>query len=148
MTVQDHTDAVRLDNVTRVYGDGSAAVHALRGVTLAMQQGTFTALMGPSGSGKSTLLHCAAGLDTPTSGRVLLGATDLSTLSERKLTELRRERAGFVFQAFNLLPSLDVLGNVTLPLRLARKRPDRRWLHEVIDRVGLTSDPVRKFLVE
>ncbi|WP_166352910.1 ABC transporter ATP-binding protein [Phytoactinopolyspora limicola] len=132
-----HTSAVRLDGVTKVYGEGSAAVHALRGVNVAMAKGSFTALMGPSGSGKSTLLHCAAGLDTPTSGRVLLGRTDLSSLNEKRLTELRRERAGFVFQAFNLIPALDVLGNVTLPLRLAGKRPDRTWLSEIIDRVGL-----------
>ncbi len=131
--------AVRLAGVTKVYGQGAGAVHALREMTIDLPLGGFTAIMGPSGSGKSTFLHCAAGLDAPTSGTVHLGGTELSGLSEHRLTELRRERAGFVFQAFNLLPSLDVLGNVTLPLRLAGKTVDPQWLREVIDRVGLTD---------
>lgn len=131
------SDVIRLDNVSKVYGKASAAVHALRGVSIGMQAGSFTAIMGPSGSGKSTFLHCAAGLDTPSEGKVFLGGTDLSGLSDHKLTELRRERVGFVFQAYNLVPALDVLGNITLPLRLAGKRPDRAWMDQVIERVGL-----------
>ncbi|MEV6822860.1 ABC transporter ATP-binding protein [Nocardiopsis dassonvillei] len=131
--------AVRLAGVTKVYGEGAGAVHALREMSIDLPRGGFTALMGPSGSGKSTFLHCAAGLDTPTSGTVYLGETELSGLTEHRLTELRRERAGFVFQAFNLLPSLDVLGNITLPLRLAGKQADPDWLREVIDRVGLSN---------
>lgn len=136
------SEVIRLDNVSKVYGKAGAAVHALRGVSIGMKPGSFTAIMGPSGSGKSTFLHCAAGLDTPTEGRVFLGGIDLSGLSDHKLTELRRERAGFVFQAYNLVPALDVLGNITLPLRLAGKRPDRAWMDQVIDRMGL-RDRVR-----
>jgi putative ABC transport system ATP-binding protein len=132
-------DAVRLDRVTKTYGKGASAVAALRDVTIALPQGSFTAVMGPSGSGKSTFMHCAAGLDRPTSGVVRLGDTDLTTLREPKLTELRRERVGFVFQAFNLLPSLTAVQNVTLPLRLAGARTDTAWLREVLDRVGLTQ---------
>ncbi|GAA3441933.1 ABC transporter ATP-binding protein [Planomonospora venezuelensis] len=131
------THAVRLNAVTKTYGRGTEQVHALRGVTVALPRGGFTAVMGPSGSGKSTFLHCAAGLDTPTSGTVHLGDTELSRLDETRLTELRRAKAGFVFQAFNLVPALDVTGNVTLPLRLAGLRPDRDWLREVVARVGL-----------
>jgi putative ABC transport system ATP-binding protein len=135
-------DAVRLDAVTRRYGKGGGAVTALREVSIGFPQGSFTAVMGPSGSGKSTLLHCAAGLDRPTLGTVHLGGTDLSGVREPKLTELRRRKVGFVFQAFNLLPSLTVEHNVTLPLRLAGSRPDRAWLRQVIAGVGL-SDRLR-----
>jgi putative ABC transport system ATP-binding protein len=108
-------DAVRLDGVTKTYGRGAGAVTALRDVTIALPRG-FTAVLGPSGSGKSTFMHCAAGLDRPTSGIVHLGEVDLTQLQKPKLTELRRERVGFVFQAFNLLPSLTAAQNVTLPL--------------------------------
>ncbi|MGW2635463.1 ABC transporter ATP-binding protein, partial [Streptomyces sp. NPDC001348] len=111
--------AVELHGVTRRYGRGGAAVQALRGIDLTLAHGTFTAVMGPSGSGKSTFLQCAAGLDRPTSGKVLLGGTDITGMSENKLTALRRTRLGFVFQAFNLLPSLTVEQNVVLPTRLA-----------------------------
>ncbi|WP_433257803.1 ABC transporter ATP-binding protein [Streptosporangium sp. CA-135522] len=128
------THAVRLNAVTKTYGKG---VHALHGVTVDLPRGGFTAIMGPSGSGKSTFLHCAAGLDTPTSGTVHIGETELSRMNETQLTELRREKAGFVFQAFNLIPSLSVVENVLLPFRLAGKRPDHAWLGEVIERVGL-----------
>ncbi|MGV9304136.1 MULTISPECIES: ABC transporter ATP-binding protein [unclassified Nonomuraea] len=131
------THAVRLNTVTKTYGHGTQAVHALRGVTVDLPRGGFTAVMGPSGSGKSTFLHCAAGLDTPTSGTVHLGEVELSGMNETQLTELRRQKAGFVFQAFNLIPALSVTENVTLPLRLAGARPDRAWLAEVIARVGL-----------
>ncbi|GCB48540.1 ABC transporter [Streptomyces sp. NL15-2K] len=123
--------------MSRQYGSGGAGVTALDGVSLAFPTGTFTAVMGPSGSGKSTLLHCAAGLDRPTSGSVRLGETELTALSERRLTLLRRERVGFVFQAFNLLPSLTAEQNVALPLRLAGRRPPKARVREVLHQVGL-----------
>jgi putative ABC transport system ATP-binding protein len=131
--------AVRLDRVTKTYGKGAGAVTALRDVTITLPRGSFTAVMGPSGSGKSTFMHCAAGLDRPSSGIVHLGDVDLTRLREPKLTELRRVRVGFVFQAFNLLPSLTAVQNVTLPLRLAGARIDPVWLRAVLDQVGLTD---------
>lgn len=131
------TDALSLQAVRKVYGSGDGAVTALDEVTVGIRRGTFTAVMGPSGSGKSTFLHCASGMDRPTSGRVLLGDTDLGALKEARLTEVRRDRIGFVFQAYNLLPSLTVLQNITLPLRLAGRRADSAWLQEVVRRVGL-----------
>ncbi|MEU2800384.1 MULTISPECIES: ABC transporter ATP-binding protein [unclassified Streptomyces] len=134
------TAALRLRSVTRSYGGGTrdgSVVKALDDVSLTIRRGTFTAVMGPSGSGKSTLLHCAAGLDRPTAGRVLLGDTDLTGLSEGRLTRLRRERIGFVFQAFNLLPSLTAAQNVALPLRLAGRRSRRSEVLDALDRVGL-----------
>ncbi|MFI8188507.1 ABC transporter ATP-binding protein [Streptomyces sp. NPDC085946] len=134
---QTHGEAVALRSVSRRYGSGESAVTALDAVSLAFPRGTFTAVMGPSGSGKSTLLQCAAGLDRPTSGSVTVGGTDLTGLSERRLTLLRRERVGFVFQAFNLLPSLTAEQNVALPLRLAGRRVPRARVREVLDRVGL-----------
>ncbi|GAA1991530.1 ABC transporter ATP-binding protein [Amycolatopsis minnesotensis] len=133
------TYALALESVRKVYGSGDGAITALDGVTAGLRRGSFTAVMGPSGSGKSTFLHCAAGLDRPTSGRVLLGGTELSGLSETRLTELRRQRIGFVFQAYNLLPSLTVEQNITLPLRLAGQRADRGWLREVAERVGIAA---------
>ncbi|GAB3881276.1 ABC transporter ATP-binding protein [Kibdelosporangium lantanae] len=129
--------AVRLENVQRTYGSGDAAVHALKGVSIGIRRGTFTAVMGPSGSGKSTFLHCAAGLDRPTSGRVLLGDTELTGMSEARLTELRRERVGFVFQAYNLLDSLTVEQNIVLPLRLAKRSFDPAYLAELVRSVEL-----------
>jgi putative ABC transport system ATP-binding protein len=135
--VTQERGAVRLEAVRRVYGRGQAAVTALDGVTTGFATATFTAVMGPSGSGKSTFLHCAAGLDRPTSGSVTLDGRELSGLSETALTKLRRERIGFVFQAFNLLPTLTVEQNVTLPLRFAGRRADRRRVADVIERVGL-----------
>lgn len=129
--------AVRLSSVTRSYGKGAAAVTALDRVTLDIPKGTFTAVMGPSGSGKSTLMHCAAGLDTLTSGSALIGDTDLSTLDDRGLTLLRRERVGFVFQAFNLIPTLTVAENITLPMDLAGAARDDEWYDALIDVVGL-----------
>jgi putative ABC transport system ATP-binding protein len=131
--------AVRLDAVSKVYGKGGSAVRALQDVSVSLPYGTFTAVMGPSGSGKSTLLHLAAGLDRPTHGRVSIGTTELSELSATRLTEVRRDRIGFVFQAFNLLPSLTVEQNVTLPLRLAGRRADARSVTEVLGRVGLSA---------
>ncbi|MEU9333253.1 ABC transporter ATP-binding protein [Streptomyces sp. NPDC048290] len=132
-------DAVRLCGVGRRYGGGGGGVAALDGVSLGFAPGTFTAVMGPSGSGKSTLLQCAAGLDRPTSGSVTLGGTELTGLSERRLTLLRRERVGFVFQAFNLLPSLTAEQNIALPLRLAGKRVPRARVREALARVGLAD---------
>jgi putative ABC transport system ATP-binding protein len=129
--------AVALHDVRKVYGQGDGRVVALDGVSLELSQGSFTAIMGPSGSGKSTFLHLAAGLDRPTSGSVAFGETDLSRLSERRLTILRRERVGFVFQAFNLLPSLTVTQNIALPLRLDGRRARRSDVREVATRVGL-----------
>jgi putative ABC transport system ATP-binding protein len=129
--------AVRLEAVRKVYGRRASAVEALRGVSLELAPGTFTAIMGPSGSGKSTLLHCAAGLDRPTDGQVSIGPVELSKLNETQLTELRRDRVGFVFQAFNLVPALTVEQNVALPLRLAGGRADPAALEAVLARVGL-----------
>ncbi|HEX6421984.1 MAG TPA: ABC transporter ATP-binding protein [Acidimicrobiales bacterium] len=129
--------AVRAEAATKVYGKGDTAVRALDGVTLAIPAGRFTAIMGPSGSGKSTLMHCLAGLDTLTGGRVLVGDVDLATLSEKELTRLRRDRVGFVFQAFNLLPMLSAGENITLPLDLAGRKPDAGWFDRVVDTVGL-----------
>ncbi|MFF6948774.1 ABC transporter ATP-binding protein [Streptomyces iakyrus] len=129
--------AVRLRSVTRSYGTGDNAVTALDQVSLDIPRGTFTAVMGPSGSGKSTLLQCTAGLDRPTGGQVFLGETDLTRLSEKKLTLLRRRRIGFVFQAFNLLPALTAQQNVGLPLRLAGRSPRRSEVLNVLEQVGL-----------
>jgi putative ABC transport system ATP-binding protein len=129
--------AVRAEAATKVYGKGDTAVRALDGVTLAIPAGRFTAIMGPSGSGKSTLMHCLAGLDTLTSGRVFVGDVDLGRLSERELTRLRRDRIGFVFQAYNLLPVLSASENITLPARLAGTKPDRAWFDEVVATVRL-----------
>jgi putative ABC transport system ATP-binding protein len=131
--------AVALRDVRKVHGKGDGAVVALDGVSVALPRGTFTAIMGPSGSGKSTFLNVAAGLDRPTSGTVTLGETDLVRLSERRLTILRRERIGFVFQAFNLLPSLTVAQNIALPIRLDGRRPRRSTVREVAARVGLET---------
>ncbi|MFC5182707.1 ABC transporter ATP-binding protein [Actinomadura harenae] len=133
------SEAVVMSEVCKVYGRNGSAVAALREVSVTLPAGAFTAVMGPSGSGKSTFLHCAAGLDRPTSGEVRLGGTALSGMSETRLTELRRERVGFVFQSFNLVPSLTVEQNVTLPLKLARRKPDRDLLAEVLRRVGLSE---------
>jgi putative ABC transport system ATP-binding protein len=129
--------AIALRDVRKVYGEGEGAVVALDGINIGLAQGSFTAIMGPSGSGKSTFLHVAAGLDRPTSGTVALGETELTGLSERGLTILRRERIGFVFQAFNLMPSLTVSQNIGLPLRLDGRRPRRSQVREVAARVGL-----------
>ncbi|WP_405871942.1 ABC transporter ATP-binding protein [Streptomyces sp. NBC_00005] len=131
------TNAIELRAVRREFGSGDSRVRALDDVSLAFPRGTFTAVMGPSGSGKSTLLQCAAGLDRPTSGSILMGDTELTALNERKLTLLRRERIGFVFQSFNLLPSLTAEQNVALPLRLAGRRVPRAEVRQVLERVGL-----------
>ncbi|MFF4268849.1 ABC transporter ATP-binding protein [Streptomyces sp. NPDC001536] len=136
--------AVELHGVHRRYGRGRTAVHALRGIDLTLAPRSFTAVMGPSGSGKSTFLQCAAGLDRPTSGTVRLAGTEITGMKENKLTALRRTRLGFVFQAFNLLPSLTVEQNVALPTRLAGHRPDRRRTADVLAQVGLTDKARRR----
>ncbi|WP_420751872.1 ABC transporter ATP-binding protein [Rhodococcus sp. O3] len=129
--------AARAINLKKIYGTGETAVHALAGVTADFAAGEFTAIMGPSGSGKSTLMHCLAGLDAATSGSVLIGDTDLTSLSDKQMTQLRRDRIGFVFQAFNLVPTLTALENITLPLDIAGRKVDRDWLDTVVSRLGL-----------
>lgn len=129
--------AARALDLRKVYGGGDAAVEALRGVSVGFDQGEFTAIMGPSGSGKSTLLHCMAGLDKPTSGRVYIGDVDLTTLNEKQTTLLRREKVGFVFQAYNLVPTLSAAENITLPIDIAGDDVDRSWFDRVVDTVGL-----------
>ncbi|GAB7039487.1 MULTISPECIES: ABC transporter ATP-binding protein [Catenuloplanes] len=128
--------AVTLEDVVKTYSGG---VRALDGVSLTVAAGTFLAVMGPSGSGKSTLMHCAAGLDTPSSGRTFIEGTEISRLDETKRTVLRRSRVGFIFQQYNLLPSLSVADNITLPLRLAGTAPDREWVRTLVERVGLAD---------
>ena len=129
--------AVRIVDVRKSYGSGESLVHALDGVTVDFGTGRFTAVMGPSGSGKSTLMHVAAGLDSATSGSVLLGDTDLTGLKDKALTALRRDRLGFVFQQFNLVPTLTAAENITLPMRLAGRPADPAWVDRIIDVVGL-----------
>ena len=129
--------AAQAVGATKIYGSGDTEVRALDAIDVSFKQGRFTAIMGPSGSGKSTLMHCMAGLDTVTDGQVFIGDTDLSTLSERDLTLLRRDSVGFVFQAFNLVPTLTAIENITLPMDLAGKAGDRDWIDEVVDTTGL-----------
>jgi putative ABC transport system ATP-binding protein len=129
--------AARAEHATKVYGRGMTAVTALNDVTVDFERGRFTTIMGPSGSGKSTLMHCVAGLDTLSSGRVLIGDTDLSRLGDKDLTVLRRTKVGFVFQAYNLVPTLNARENITLPLDLAGREPDSGWLDTVVSAVGL-----------
>ncbi len=131
--------AVSAMALTRTYGDGDSAVHALRGVSLDLPAGQFTAIMGPSGSGKSTLMHLLAGLDTPTSGTVKVAGEDITRMKDRDLTRLRRKHIGFVFQSFNLLPTLSAEENVLLPLSIAGKRPPAEELDALLERVGLTE---------
>jgi putative ABC transport system ATP-binding protein len=131
--------AARAVEAVKVYGKGATEVRALDGITVEFERGHFTAIMGPSGSGKSTLMHCMAGLDSLTSGQVFIADTDLSRLSESQLTLLRRDQVGFVFQAFNLVPTLNAIENITLPLDLARRSPDKEWLDTVVKTVGLTD---------
>ena len=130
---------MRAEHAVKVYGTGDTAVTALDDVSIAFPAGRFTAIMGPSGSGKSTLLHCLAGLDTLTAGKACVGEVELGALSDRQLTLLRRDRIGFVFQAFNLVPTLSARDNITLPMTLAGTAPDPDWLATVIERTGLTE---------
>ncbi|RJO79985.1 ABC transporter ATP-binding protein [Nocardia panacis] len=129
--------AARAIDLTKVYGSGDTQVAALAGVSVEFAKGEFTAIMGPSGSGKSTLMHCLAGLDAASSGTVRIGETDLTDLSDKQMTKLRRDRIGFVFQAFNLVPTLTALENITLPLDIAGRKPDQDWLDTVLKRLGL-----------
>jgi putative ABC transport system ATP-binding protein len=131
--------AARAEDAVKIYGTGDAAVRALDGVTVDFPAGRFSAVMGPSGSGKSTLLHVMAGLDDLTSGRVYIGDVDLTTLSEKKLTLLRRDRVGFVFQSYNLVPTLDAEENITLPLDLAGRKPDGAWLSTIVQTTHLAD---------
>ena len=131
------TAAVRAESLTKIYGEGEARVVALDRVTVEFERARFTAIMGPSGSGKSTLMHCLAGLDSVTEGRVFLADVDLTTLDDKALTMLRRDRVGFVFQSFNLVPTLTALENIRLPLDLAGREPDAGWLDTVIDTIDL-----------
>jgi putative ABC transport system ATP-binding protein len=137
VTAPTRLAAARAVEATKVYGSGPTAVVALDEVSVDLEAGRFTAVMGPSGSGKSTLMHCVAGLDTLTEGRVYVGDVDLGTLSDKELTLLRRDRIGFVFQAFNLVPTLTARENIVLPDRLAGRRPDPGWLDEVVGAVRL-----------
>ncbi|MEZ0092984.1 ABC transporter ATP-binding protein [Streptacidiphilus sp. EB129] len=130
-------DAARAEQVTKAYGAGDTRVVALDAVDVQIRQGRFTAIMGPSGSGKSTLMHCLAGLDTVTSGRIWIGDTEISSLGDKQLTRLRRDRIGFVFQAFNLLPTLTAEENITLPGDIAGRRTDPDWLRQIVETLGL-----------
>ncbi|MEU9996064.1 ABC transporter ATP-binding protein [Streptomyces sp. NPDC050848] len=131
--------AARATDLSKVYGQGETQVVALDRVTVDFRQGEFTAIMGPSGSGKSTLMHCVAGLDSFSSGSVRLGETELGTLKDKQLTQLRRDKIGFIFQAFNLLPTLTALENITLPMDIAGRKPDKQWVEKVIDMIGLSG---------
>ncbi|MGW4384475.1 ABC transporter ATP-binding protein [Kitasatospora sp. NPDC004531] len=131
--------AARARQVTKAYGSGETRVTALDAVDVDIERGRFTAIMGPSGSGKSTLMHCLAGLDTVSQGRIWIGDTEVTGLKDKQLTKLRRDRIGFVFQAFNLLPTLSALENITLPMDIAGRKPDRAWLEQVIETVGLSG---------
>ena len=131
--------AARTEDAVKIYGKGQTEVRALDGVTVEFGTGRYTAVMGPSGSGKSTLLHCVAGLDDLTSGRAFIGEVDLSTLNDQRLTILRRDRVGFVFQAFNLVPTISAAKNITLPLQLAGRKGDPAWIGKIIDTVGLAD---------
>ncbi|WP_167139435.1 ABC transporter ATP-binding protein [Diaminobutyricimonas sp. TR449] len=142
ITTSDLGLAARVTNLTKTYGEGTGRVDALRDVSLGIRRGEFTAIMGPSGSGKSTLMHIMAGLDTATSGQVFLGDTDITRLGDSQLTLLRRRRIGFVFQAFNLVPTLDVAGNITLPFELDGRKPsvsERVWIDELVQSLGLSE---------
>ncbi|CAM5585529.1 ABC transporter ATP-binding protein [Streptomyces spiroverticillatus] len=131
--------AARATELSKVYGHGETQVVALDRVSVDFRQGEFTAIMGPSGSGKSTLMHCVAGLDSFSSGSVRIGETELGTLKDKQLTQLRRDKIGFIFQAFNLLPTLNALENITLPMDIAGRKPDKAWLDKVIEMVGLSG---------
>ncbi|WP_344291884.1 ABC transporter ATP-binding protein [Streptomyces synnematoformans] len=131
--------AARARQVTKAYGSGETRVLALDNVDVDIARGQFTAIMGPSGSGKSTLMHCLAGLDTVTAGRIWIDETEITRLRDKKLTQLRRDRVGFIFQAFNLLPTLNALENITLPMDIAGRKPDQQWLQRVVDTVGLSG---------
>jgi putative ABC transport system ATP-binding protein len=131
--------AARAEGLSKLYGSGDAAVAALDNVSVGLGEGQFTAIMGPSGSGKSTLLHLLAGLDRPTSGEVYLGDTEITSLNDKALTLLRRDRIGFIFQSFNLLPTMTAAENIVLPMRIAGRKPDDHWVASIVETVGLTG---------
>jgi putative ABC transport system ATP-binding protein len=131
--------AARAEGLSKFYGTGDAAIPALDNVTVALAEGQFTAIMGPSGSGKSTLLHMLAGLDRPSSGEVYLGDTEITSLRDKALTLLRRDRIGFIFQSFNLLPTMTAAENIVLPIRIAGRKPDDHWVASIVETVGLTG---------
>ena len=133
------TAIARAINVSKIYGTGDAEVRALDGISVEFGQGVFTAIMGPSGSGKSTLLHCLAGLDRVTSGQIFLGDVEISASNEKQLTLIRRDRIGFVFQAYNLIPTLNAEENITLPMALAGRKPDEAWFQQIVQTVGLSD---------
>ena len=138
-TTAPTTAAARAEGVSKFYGTGDATVAALKDVDVALEGGHFTAIMGPSGSGKSTLLHLLAGLDRPSSGDVYLGDTQLTALGDKALTLLRRDRIGFIFQSFNLLPTMTAAENIVLPIRIAGRKPDEVWVQSIVDRLGLSE---------
>ncbi len=131
--------AARAESASKIYGSGENEVRALDNVSVSFERGKFSAIMGPSGSGKSTLMHCVAGLDALTSGKVFIGETDLSELSDKEITKLRREKVGFVFQSFNLIPTLNAYENITLPLSLGKKLGDEAWIKQVIETISLND---------
>ena len=133
------TPAAHAVDLQKIYGSGPAAVHALAGVVVAFERGQFTAVMGPSGSGKSTLMHCMAGLDRPTSGNAFIAGQDIGALDDAALTELRRDRLGFIFQSFNLVPTLTAAENITLPADLAGRKVDQQWFEHLVDRLDIAG---------
>jgi putative ABC transport system ATP-binding protein len=139
MTSTITRSAARAEGVTKLYGEGDAAVHALDDVSVSLNAGEFTAIMGPSGSGKSTLLHVLAGLDRPTTGEIYVGETEITHLKDKELTLLRRDKIGFIFQSFNLLPTLTAAENIVLPIRIAGRKPDEFWVQSIVETVGLTD---------
>ncbi|MEU4293746.1 ABC transporter ATP-binding protein [Kribbella sp. NPDC026596] len=138
-TIAPTTTAARAEGVSKFYGSGDATIAALKDVTVSLEAGRFTAIMGPSGSGKSTLLHMLAGLDRPTSGEVFLGDTRITALNDKALTLLRRDQIGFIFQSFNLLPTMTAAENIVLPIRIAGRKPDDVWVKSIVDKLGLAD---------
>jgi len=137
--ISETTSAARSVDLTKTYGSGQAAVRALNNVNVAFERGRFTAVMGPSGSGKSTLMQCMAGLDRPTSGQTFIGGQDIGQLDDTGVTRLRRDRIGFIFQSFNLVPTLTAAENITLPLDLAGAKADREWFDDIVGRLGIAG---------
>ncbi len=138
-TIAAGTTAARAEGVSKFYGTGDATIAALKDVSVSLEAGRFTAIMGPSGSGKSTLLHMLAGLDRPTSGEVFLGDTRITSLNDKALTLLRRDQIGFIFQSFNLLPTMSAAENIALPIRIAGRKPDEDWVRSIVEKLGLTD---------
>ncbi|TCM41040.1 ABC transporter ATP-binding protein [Kribbella sp. VKM Ac-2568] len=138
-TIAPATAAARAEGISKFYGTGDATIAALKDVSVSLDAGMFTAIMGPSGSGKSTLLHMLAGLDRPTSGEVFLGDTQITSLNDKALTLLRRDQIGFIFQSFNLLPTMSAAENIVLPIRIAGRKPDDIWVKSIVDKLGLAD---------